>query len=291
MELIRFENTSKVFGSTKVVSEINLEINQGETVVLLGPSGSGKTTILKLINGLEEATEGEIFYKGKQTGHILPYRLRRSMGYVIQNAGLFPHLTVKENITIPVRITGNKPDPILVPRLLDLVGMTNDLGDRYPHELSGGQQQRVGLARALANEPELILMDEPFSALDNITRKQLQDDFLELDYLTGKTIIMVTHDIFEAFKLGDRIVILDHGKIQQTGTPLDLLFRPENPFVKEFLKNDQFVLKLQNLTSEKIGIEGNETLFQILEGTKATSRQKLDVMRKFIDFETGHTHD
>lgn len=285
MKLIQFENVSKFFGSTRVISDVNMDIVQGETLVLLGPSGSGKTTILKLINGLEKPGTGRILYKGEEPGKIHPHQLRRNIGYVIQDAGLFPHLTVKENITIPIKISGNKVKAGLVENLLKLVGIEDELTTRYPHELSGGQQQRVGIARALANEPEMILMDEPFSALDNITRKQLQDDFLKLDYLTGKTVVIVTHDIFEAFKLGDRVVILNEGKVQQIDSPFRLLFHPANSFVSNFLKKDQLLLKLQNLSARQIGFEKDQTLFQILDDPSSSGEEKLQVVRNFFDFE------
>lgn len=223
-----------------------MNIEESETIVLLGPSGCGKTTLLKLINRLIEPDQGDIFIDDKNTASFLTHDLRRNMGYIIQDVGLLPHLSIKKNIELVKRIANGSLSEDRLIELLKLVNLDADLLHRRPDELSGGQQQRVGIARALANDPEIILMDEPFSALDNITRNQLQDDFLHLKVLQDKTIILVTHDIQEAFKLGDRIVLLNEGEIQQIGTPLGLLNAPSNDFVSSFLKKDRLILALQS---------------------------------------------
>ena len=199
-----------------------------------------------------DPNEGTISIDGKDTADLQKEELRRSIGYVIQDTGLLPHLTVKQNIGLVGKISKTEISESKVLDLLHLIGLTDDVLTKYPNELSGGQQQRIGLARALATDPEIILMDEPFSALDNITRTQLQDDFLNLDHLDDKTILLVTHDVQEAFKLADRIVLLDDGEVQQHGTPAELLQSPKNDKVKEFLKNDQFILSLQTTYHEGV---------------------------------------
>lgn len=212
----------------------------------MGPSGCGKTTLLKLINRLIEPDSGQIEIDGQSNRSIEKHTLRRKIGYVIQDVGLLPHMTIKENISLVNRIDKNPFSNEKLNELIELTGLSEDLLKKYPSQLSGGQQQRVGIARALANDPTLILMDEPFSALDNITRNQLQDDFLNLKTLNQKTIILVTHDVQEAFKLGDRIILLNEGVIQQIGTPGELLTNPDNEFVESFLAKDKLILFLQN---------------------------------------------
>lgn len=225
---------------------VSLEINPSETVVLLGPSGCGKTTLLKLINRIIELDTGSI-HIGSQLSHAFSkYELRRNIGYVIQDVGLLPHLTVEQNISLVNRIYNKSLSNEKLSELLELIGLSTESLKRFPSELSGGQQQRVGIARALANDPDIILMDEPFSALDNITRNQLQEDFLSIPILAEKTIILVTHDVQEAFKLADRIALLNEGEVQQFGTPGELLAQPSNPFVNSFLAKDRLMLYLQN---------------------------------------------
>jgi len=211
---------------------------------LLGPSGCGKTTLLKLINRLIEPDSGSIRIGGQLNTSLEKHVLRRNIGYVIQDVGLLPHLNIQDNISMVNRIDKNPLSTDRLKKLLELTGLEEDLLSKQPSQLSGGQQQRVGIARALANDPDLILMDEPFSALDNITRNQLQDDFLSLEVLNSKTIIMVTHDVQEAFKLGDRIVLLNEGVIQQVGTPEQFLTNPTNAFVESFLAKDKLQLFL-----------------------------------------------
>ncbi len=223
-----------------------MEVKPSETIVLLGPSGCGKTTLLKLINRLIEPDSGTIEINGKSNQSIKKYTLRRNIGYVIQDVGLLPHLSIEKNISLVSRIDSNSLSSDRLNELMELTGLSGDLLAKKPSQLSGGQQQRVGIARALANDPDLILMDEPFSALDNITRNELQDDFLNIPLLKDKTIVMVTHDVQEAFKLGDKIALLDQGIIQQFGTPAEILSNPSNDFVNSFLNKDRLILFLQN---------------------------------------------
>jgi len=240
--IIRFDKVSKVFpGGMKAVDDLSFEIYEGECVVFLGPSGCGKTTTIKLLNRLEQPTDGNIYLNGKDTSKIDVIALRRSIGYVIQDVGLFPHMTVAQNISLVPRLTGwsittqeTRVDELL--RLVDLE--PSAFRDRYPHQLSGGQRQRVGVARGLAADPPVILMDEPFGALDPITRAQLQDEFLKLRSKIKKTILFVTHDIDEAIKLGDRIAVMRTGRIAQFDTPKKIMGEPADEFVKDFVGKD-----------------------------------------------------
>lgn len=235
--MIEINNVSKAYKKDKkVISNINLTIKENEFIVLLGESGCGKTTILKMINRIEEITSGEIKINGTNIISIDPVDLRRKIGYVIQSIGLFPHMTVKENIEIVNKIY--KIDLNIenqTERVMNMVGLdSEEYLYRYPNELSGGQAQRIGFARAYFSEPNIILMDEPFSALDPITRKDLQNQLLDLQKNYPKTIVFVTHDIDEAIKLADRIVLLNNGKIEQIGTPRELLLFPETEYVSKF---------------------------------------------------------
>lgn len=217
MSIISFENIRKTYENTTVLDGFNLAIEQGEFVVLLGPSGCGKTTILKLINGLLNPDEGVITIHSKALSEWDLIKLRRNIGYVIQQGGLLPHLTIEKNICYTLDLT-NTPKEIQHRRaveLIKLVGMDESYLNRYPRELSGGQQQRIGVARALASDPDIILMDEPFGAVDEVTRRILQDEIQNIHSMLGKTIIFVTHDIEEAIKLGSRIVLLDEGRIDR----------------------------------------------------------------------------
>ncbi|MEU6577861.1 ATP-binding cassette domain-containing protein [Streptomyces sp. NPDC046805] len=222
--------------------ELSLQAASGEITALVGPSGCGKTTSLRMVNRMVEPTSGRVWLGGRDTAAIPPHELRRGIGYVIQQAGLFPHKTVLDNIaTVPV-LTGHtrRQARARAAELLELVGLEANLADRYPSQLSGGQQQRVGVARALAADPPVMLMDEPFSALDPVIRDQLQNEFLRLQHDLGKTVIFVTHDIDEAIKLGDKIAVLAAGgTLAQVGAPADLLSRPKNPFVASFLGRDR----------------------------------------------------
>lgn len=237
--MIRLESLEKVFpGSDEpAVRGLSLEVPRGETAVLVGPSGCGKTTTLKLINRLIEPTAGRIFLEGEDVTDADPDALRRRTGYVIQQIGLFPHMTIAANIATVPEMLGWKEIDARVDELLDLIGMEpSTYRDRYPRELSGGQSQRVGVARALAADPPVLLMDEPFGAIDPITRERLQDEFLRLQGELHKTVVFVTHDIDEAVKMGDRIALLRVGGIlAQYDTPERLLINPADEFVAEFI--------------------------------------------------------
>jgi osmoprotectant transport system ATP-binding protein len=241
--MIRFESVSKSYGKgTQAIKDFSLLVPSSRTLTLVGSSGSGKTTLLRMVNRMVDPTSGRVLIDEEDIRRRDPVALRRSIGYVLQNGGLLPHRTVAENIaTVPV-LNG-------VPRrrarqdalgLLERVGMDASLADRYPHELSGGQQQRVGVARALASDPNILLMDEPFGAVDPIVRRELQDELLRLQETLGKTILFVTHDIDEALRLGDEVVVLrEGGVIAQQGTPQEILSNPANEFVREFVGVDR----------------------------------------------------
>ncbi|MDK8643369.1 ABC transporter ATP-binding protein [Niallia taxi] len=237
--MIQFENVSKLFqDGTTAVNSINLTINKGELFVLIGPSGSGKTTTLKMINRLIDITNGTILIDGKKISEYDIHELRWNIGYVLQQIALFPHLTIAENIAVVPEMKKWTKEKIAarVDELLEMVGLEpQTYKNRKPNELSGGQQQRIGVIRALAADPEIILMDEPFSALDPISREKLQDDIVSLQKAIKKTIVFVTHDMQEALKLGDKICIMKDGEIVQTGTPEELINNPVNDFVKDFI--------------------------------------------------------
>ncbi|MEE8297643.1 MAG: ATP-binding cassette domain-containing protein [Hyphomicrobium sp.] len=238
--MIALDNVSKSFdgGQSYALRDVSLTIEEGETFVLLGSSGSGKTTILRLISRLIEPTAGQITLDGRDLNDYGVIELRRNMGYVFQGIGLFPHMTVGQNVAIGLRLIG-WPLPKREARareLLDLVGLEPDAYfDRFPNELSGGQQQRVAVARALATDPDYLLMDEPFGALDALTRETLQKEVLRLKATLGKTIVFVTHDILEAFILGDRIGVCNEGRLDQVGTRRELLKTPKTDFVRALL--------------------------------------------------------
>lgn len=245
--MIKVTALCKYYGGKPAVDHVSFFVEQGQTLVLLGTSGSGKTTTLKMINRLIEADEGQVLINGKDIRQHRPEFIRRQIGYVIQNVGLFPHYTVWQNIGLVPGLL-KWPTARIEQRnreLLALVGLPEEVARRFPHELSGGQQQRVGLARALAADPPLILMDEPFGALDPITKRQIQAEFDQLDTLRQKTVVLVTHDVFEAVILGDKIALMDQGRLQQLGTPKELLFTPANSFVRSFFDIQRFRLELQ----------------------------------------------
>lgn len=236
--MIEFKNIYKSFKDKHVLEDVSFSINKGEFVCIIGPSGCGKTTALKMINRLIKPTQGTILVDGKDISQEDEIDLRRNIGYVIQQTGLFPHMTVKENIELIPKLK-NKKDPNLANKVIELLEMVGldpqGYMNLYPTQMSGGQQQRVGVARAFASDPEIILMDEPFSALDPITREQLQDELLTLQDKLHKTIIFVTHDMAEAIKMADRICIMCDGKIQQYDTPEQILKHPVNDFVHNFV--------------------------------------------------------
>ena len=244
---IAVRNVSRMFDGAYAVKDISFEVMERETLVLIGTSGCGKTTTMKMINRLVEPTGGIIEIDGRNVRDFDVIELRRGIGYVIQSIGLFPHLTIGKNISIVPELLRWPREKVLlrVDELLSMVGLEPDLyRDRFPAELSGGQQQRVGVARALAADPPVILMDEPFGALDPITREQLQDEFLALVRKIGKTILFVTHDIFEAARIGDRLAVMDQGRIIQCGSPREIVERPSGEFVRNFLGGHRFQLSL-----------------------------------------------
>lgn len=254
--MIRLEKVRKTYDGIKnIVDDLDFEIRSGELVVLVGESGCGKTTTMKMINRLIEPDGGDIYIDGRSIKSFNKNELRRNIGYVIQDIGLFPHLTVRKNVSVVPLLC--KKDKALVDRsveeLLRLVNLPpEEYADRYPGELSGGQQQRVGFARALANNPDIILMDEPFSALDPITREQLQNELLSLQEELHKTIVFVTHDIDEAIKLGDRIAVMSEGRIIQFDTPEEILKNPVNSFVESFVGKDRLWKKPEFLKAEDV---------------------------------------
>lgn len=239
MSIIKLEHVDKSFGETVVLKDFSLNIEKGEFLTVIGRSGCGKTTMLKLINGLLMPDQGDIIVEGKNLKETDLIALRRSIGYVIQNRGLFPHMTVEKNITYVPVISGKKnkaENHKLALKLMETVGLEPGMLKRYPAELSGGQQQRVGIARALAANPHILLMDEPFGALDEITRQTMQDEILKLQKELKLTIVFITHDIREAMKLGDRVLVMDGGKVVQHDTPEKILECPANDFVRELIK-------------------------------------------------------
>ncbi|MBN2732868.1 MAG: ATP-binding cassette domain-containing protein [Balneolaceae bacterium] len=250
--MIELTNVSKIYeGSLKAVDDISFTVEEGEIFGLIGTSGCGKTTTLKMINRLEELTSGQIFIDGYSVFDRPPEQLRRRIGYVIQNVGLFPHYSVKENIAVTPKLLDWDPRRIneRCDDLLQLVGMPPvEFADRDPQALSGGQQQRVGLARALAADPPIILMDEPFGALDPITKERVQKEFKKLLQGIDKTIVLVTHDVFEAFDLCDRVGLMNNGKLQQVGTPRELLFQPADEYARSFFDNHRFQLEMMSIT-------------------------------------------
>lgn len=236
--MVKFENVKKSYGGKAVIENLNLEIPKGQFTVLIGPSGCGKTTTLKMVNRLMDPTSGEIYIEGKKISELNPVNLRRQIGYVIQQIGLFPNMTIAQNIEVVPKLLGwdKNRRRARTEELLNMVGMNpSEYMNRYPSELSGGQQQRIGVLRALAIEPPLLLMDEPFGALDPITRDLLQDELKKLQKKLGITIIFVTHDMDEAIKLADVIVLMKDGKIEQEASPERLLSKPANDFVQEFI--------------------------------------------------------
>ena len=254
--MIRLEKVRKTYdGQKNIVDDLDFEIRSGELVVLVGESGCGKTTTMKMINRLIEPDGGDIYIDGQNIKSFNKNELRRNIGYVIQDIGLFPHLTVRKNVSVvPLLCKKNKVEvDRYVEELLRLVNLPpEEYADRYPGELSGGQQQRVGFARALANNPDIILMDEPFSALDPITREQLQNELLSLQEELHKTIVFVTHDIDEAIKLGDRIAVMSEGRIIQFDTPEEILKFPVNSFVESFVGKDRLWKKPEFLKAEDV---------------------------------------
>lgn len=248
--MIEVTHLTKKFGEITAVKGVSFSVPTGKTLALVGTSGCGKTTTLKMINRLIEPTEGQVLVNGEDIMAHAPEAIRRKIGYVIQNIGLFPHFTIEENVALVPKLLGWDAEKTRkrVYELLDRLKLSpENFVDRYPHELSGGQRQRVGIARALAGDPPIVLMDEPFGALDPITRRAVRADFRELEELSSKTVIIVTHDVEEAFEMADTVCILDKGSVQQIDSPKDLLFRPANDFVREFLADKSLQLEFRTI--------------------------------------------
>ncbi|MEC1422213.1 choline ABC transporter ATP-binding protein OpuBA [Bacillus subtilis] len=300
--MLTLENVSKTYkGGKKAVNNVNLKIAKGEFICFIGPSGCGKTTTMKMINRLIEPSAGKIFIDGENIMDQDPVELRRKIGYVIQQIGLFPHMTIQQNISLVPKLL-KWPEQQRKERareLLKLVDMGPEYVERYPHELSGGQQQRIGVLRALAAEPPLILMDEPFGALDPITRDSLQEEFKKLQKTLHKTIVFVTHDMDEAIKLADRIVILKAGEIVQVGTPDDILRNPADEFVEEFIGKERLIQSSspdvervdQIMNTQPVTITADKTLseaIQLMRQERVDSLLVVDdkhVLQGYVDVE------
>ena len=245
--MIELKQVSKKYGDTIAVNKVSFKVEEGENLVLLGTSGCGKTTTLKMINRLIEPDGGQILINEADVLQQNPENLRRGIGYVMQNIGLFPHYTIEENIAVVPNLLKweKKKTADRIYDLLKKLHLPENILQLFPSQLSGGQQQRIGLARALVANPAILLMDEPFGALDNVTRAKIQEEFKELEELKRKTIVMVTHDVLEAFELADRICLMDKGEIMQIGTPKDLLFKPANDFARKFLDGQRLALEFK----------------------------------------------
>lgn len=250
--IIKFQNIKKAYGKNTVIENFNLDIEQGEFLTVIGSSGCGKTTILKMINGLIKPEEGTILVRNKNIEEEDIISLRRNIGYSIQGSVLFPHMTIEKNIAYVPNLLNKKnkeKTKNAVKKWMDIVGLDEELLGRYPDELSGGQQQRVGIARALSTSPDLLLMDEPFGAVDEITRGQLQEEIIRIHKQTGITIIFVTHDISEAIKLGTKILVMNDGKIEQYATPREILNNPKTEFVERLVAREK---KLHDFLQNKV---------------------------------------
>ncbi|MBZ9634816.1 ABC transporter ATP-binding protein [Clostridium sp. FP1] len=287
--MLEFKNITKVFKNQTIIKDISFTVNKGEFIIIVGQSGCGKTTTLKMINKLITPTSGNIYLDGKDISKEDTIKIRRNMGYVIQQTGLLPHMTVGENIGLIPRLEKWSEDKIVerTNELFKMVGMEPaQYVDRYPCELSGGQQQRIGVARAWATNPDIILMDEPFSALDPITRNQLQDELFNLQQEFKKTIIFVTHDMDEALKLGDRICIMKDGDILQFDSPEEILNNPANDFVKEFIGKNriwqqaEFIKAKDIMITDPIKITGSRTVVQAVEIMKSHKVDSLLIVNK-----------
>jgi len=275
--LIEFKNIVKKYRTKTIINPFSLKIDAGQLVVFIGPSGCGKTTLLKMINKLIQPSSGQIFVNGTDITSMNPIELRRNIGYVIQNTGLFPHMSIKENLELIPKLKGEDPASIekKTNELLELVGLEpKEYLHRYPKELSGGQQQRIGVARAFSTNSDIILMDEPFSALDPVTRSSLQDELFQMQKELNKTIIFVTHDMDEAIKIADKICILKDGDILQYDTPENILKNPANQFVEDFIgkrrvwNNPELLMAEDIMIQKPVKITAMRTVLQAIEVMK-----------------------
>ena len=292
--MIEMKNISKKVGNKIILDDISLKIDEGSFVVFIGPSGCGKTTTLKLMNKLIEPTRGEIYIDGKPISKEDPIKLRRNIGYVIQSIGLFPHLTIRENIELIPKLKKDQTDEEIEEKTLELMKMVglnpNEFLDKYPSELSGGQQQRIGLVRAIATDAKIILMDEPFSALDPITRNQLQEWLYSLQEELKKTIVFVTHDMDEALKLADKICIMKDGKVQQYETVENLLRNPANEFVRNFIGSDrlwstpEYIKARDIMIKNPVSVQSSRTVIQGMEIMRTNKVDSLLVKDKEDNF-------
>lgn len=300
--MIEFQNVSKIYKGGKIaVDNVNLSFEKGEFICFIGTSGSGKTTTMRMINRMTDPTKGKILIDGQSIQEINPVELRRQIGYVIQSIGLMPHMTIRENITLVQKLlkVSQEERNKTAEKMIDLVELPREMLDRYPHELSGGQQQRIGVVRALAANQDIILMDEPFGALDPITRDSLQDLVKDLQERLGKTIVFVTHDMDEAIKLASRIAIMSEGKVIQYDTPQNILRQPANEFVEELIGEDRLLQAKPDTT--RVGDVMLNTAITITpekslqEAIKLMREKRVDtllvtdnsnVLKGFIDVET-----
>lgn len=292
--MIEMKNISKKVGNKIILDDISLKIDEGSFVVFIGPSGCGKTTTLKLMNKLIEPTSGEIYIDGKPISKEDPIKLRRNIGYVIQSIGLFPHLTIRENIELIPKLKKDQTDEEIEQKTLELMKMVglnpDEFLDKYPSELSGGQQQRIGLVRAIATDAKIILMDEPFSALDPITRTQLQEWLYSLQEELKKTIVFVTHDMDEALKLADKICIMKDGKVQQYDTVENLLRNPANEFVRNFIGSDrlwstpEYIKARDIMIKNPVSVQSSRTVIQGMEIMRTNKVDSLLVKDKEDNF-------
>jgi osmoprotectant transport system ATP-binding protein len=300
--LIEFQDVTKIYKGGKVaVEDVNLSFEKGEFICFIGTSGSGKTTCMRMINRMNEPTKGKILINGKNVKDINPVELRRKIGYVIQSIGLIPHMTIMENITLVQKLlkVSEEERRQTAEKMIDLVELPREMLDRYPSELSGGQQQRIGVVRALAADQDIILMDEPFGALDPITRDSLQDLVKNLQEHLGKTIVFVTHDMDEALNLANRIVVMSKGKVVQFDTPENILRHPANSFVEELLGEDRLLQAKSDITTVKevmnprvITITPGKSLQQAIKLMREKRVDSLfvtddaDILKGIIDVET-----
>lgn len=261
--MIRAEKLSKAYQGVPAVSEVDLTVPEGELCVLLGPSGCGKSTLLRLINALTQADSGTVTVRGQDISRMPPEQLRRGIGYVVQNVGLFPHYTVRRNIAVvPELLKWKKPDIIKrTAFLMELTGLPQKYLDKYPHELSGGEAQRVGVARALAADPPILLMDEPFGSVDPLNRERLQRSFLDIQRTLKKTVLFVTHDVSEALIMGDRILLMREGRMARSGTPREMVFGEGDAFSKAFFGAEMALKLLSRHQAREACVigEGQET--------------------------------